>query len=65
MVPSDPQADAMDAIFSLERAITAGNLSIQDLSEVVAFAVEEGHERLIICLQMAASAVAVAGDKNS
>lgn len=48
---------AMEAIFSLCKAIEDGGLSIAKLEQVARIAVEDGHRRLAMCLSMASIAV--------
>lgn len=63
----DYRADAMQAAFDLTEAITDGHLSVQDLKEMVEFAVSSGFNTMMICMQMMSHAITLAenNDGNS
>ena len=58
--PSEAQFKAMEAIFSFSEAMTEGELSTNELTEIISLAIEEGHEMLLIQLSMATQAVKAA-----
>ncbi len=58
------QIAAMQSIFDLVDAVGGSDLSIGDLAQIAEVAIEEGHESIIICLNMASNAVQLALDRK-
>ena len=62
---NEHQIDAMEAIFELCEAMSKGNMSLNDLTEVIRAAVSEGHDMMAIQLSMAAIAASkVSKERN-
>lgn len=65
MALSEHQHDAMQAIFDFEEAVRDGGLSILSLSQVVKLAVADGHDMLLIALQMMIEAIKLAKQETN
>ncbi len=61
---SEQQIRAMETLFDFQEAMEQGNLSINDLADVMVFAIESGHVQMGISLTMAQMALETAKSRT-